>query len=329
MRRISDYDVEKQERSLVWDDNLGGYIAVTNQRSLKAVSPEEWVEMKNSGKHDNDVCYNIAHDKMIVTTGYRDQASSSSLPAGIYETGWTPDMEPIIRKHSLSPDAYVDMSGPLKDIINEIQWFLDSKEAYEDMGLTWRRGLLIYGPPGNGKTRAIMEAARLFGDRARVFVISDISAAKPFRNLVSDMPAICVVEEITEAIEEEGPQQFLNFLDGVEAWSNCITIATTNYPEKLEANIVDRPSRFDKLYLVDNPNAEARRLYLSRMLPPEEVTDDIIDDTDGMSIAYLKELVVQRKLRGTPISKSLSDFFDRKRIIKKSFAKKSDTDLGF
>jgi len=319
----------KGDRYLTWDAKSNGYVITVAPPKMVLVTAEEWVDRKNSGNHNEEALLSSVNPGRFLVTEGHQEIKPTPLPMGIYEITRNSNYEPLLRKHPIQPDGYVEMHGVLPGIIEEIRWFLDAKESYTSLGLAWRRGLLIYGPPGNGKTRAIMEAATQFQEQARIFIVSELEEAKAFRNMVSDKPAICIIEEITEAINENrDPMDFLNFLDGVDSWPNCITIATTNYPEELDANIVDRPSRFDQIYLVDNPDALARRIYLSKMLPNETIGADILDKTEGMSVAYLKELVVQHKLRGKPLTEILSEYRTRKQAIRKSF-KKGDDKLGF
>jgi SpoVK/Ycf46/Vps4 family AAA+-type ATPase len=68
---------------------------------------------------------------------------------------------------------------------------------------------------------------------------------------------------------------------------------TTNYPERLGARIVNRPSRFDERICVGMPSDAARKMYLKVAAP--DLKDDELDkwvkDTENFSIAHLRELV--------------------------------------
>jgi SpoVK/Ycf46/Vps4 family AAA+-type ATPase len=90
----------------------------------------------------------------------------------------------------------------------------------------------------------------------------------------------------------------LNILDGVNEVDRMIFLATTNYPERLGARIVNRPSRFDKRFRIGYPSPEARRLYLEHLFSvssPEELGIDLsrwVKETEDFTIAHLKELFV-------------------------------------
>jgi SpoVK/Ycf46/Vps4 family AAA+-type ATPase len=74
-------------------------------------------------------------------------------------------------------------------------------------------------------------------------------------------------------------------------------LATTNYPERLGARIINRPSRFDKRFKIGYPKEASRRMYLEFLIGGEEKVRSLgidldmwVRDTEGFSLAHLKEL---------------------------------------
>lgn len=88
----------------------------------------------------------------------------------------------------------------------------------------------------------------------------------------------------------------LAMLDGEYQTDNVVYVATTNYPEQLGARIGNRPSRFDERIYVGMPSRLARATYLQKATASEPLTQAEInrwsDDTEGLSIAHLRELFV-------------------------------------
>ena len=89
-------------------------------------------------------------------------------------------------------------------------------------------------------------------------------------------------------------------MDGFTRNSGIFIIASANDPGKLDAALVNRPSRFDRKYLFDLPSARERQRYLEFLslslaeelqLEPDEAAR-VADATEGFSFAYLKELVL-------------------------------------
>ena len=92
-----------------------------------------------------------------------------------------------------------------------------------------------------------------------------------------------------------------------------VTIATTNYPEHLDLALTDRPGRFDLKIMMDLPNSGARKYILLKYLEEFEYENltlsKIVNKTDGLSGAYLREIVVTSYMiaqeRGTQIDEKI------------------------
>jgi SpoVK/Ycf46/Vps4 family AAA+-type ATPase len=84
---------------------------------------------------------------------------------------------------------------------------------------------------------------------------------------------VVILEDIDSIAGESRSQtsRLLNILDGVKQIENVVYIATTNYPEKLEERITNRPSRFDRRYRVELPNEEIREAYIKHKLNDEDL----------------------------------------------------------
>jgi len=106
----------------------------------------------------------------------------------------------------------------------------------------------------------------------------------------------------------------INLLDGVGMIDKVVFLATTNYPEKMGERVVNRPSRFDRRFYIGPPNAESRKLFFKHLFSkkgedPTKMTagklDQWVNDTEGMSIAHLKELYVAVTILGTPYEEAI------------------------
>ncbi len=94
-------------------------------------------------------------------------------------------------------------------------------------------------------------------------------------------------------------------MDGFASNDGIVTIASCNFPEKLDAAIMERPSRFDRKYHFELP-AEAERseylaIFMQRFDPDVQLDEAglkaIAEETEGYSFAYLKELYVSSVVR--------------------------------
>jgi AAA+ superfamily predicted ATPase len=205
-------------------------------------------------------------------------------------------------------DNLILTPGLKEELKQDLDTFFASKDLYARYGVPWRRGLLLLGPPGNGKTHAVKGLINALGKPC--LYVRNISGDKPtvsignirrvFERARATAPCILVLEDLDSMVNSENRSAFLNELDGFIDNSGIVTIATTNHPEKLDSAIVDRPSRFDRKYHFDLPGVDERRAYIQRwnvgMQAELQMTGAGITDaanaSEGFSFAYLKELMM-------------------------------------
>lgn len=216
-------------------------------------------------------------------------------------------------------------------VILAIQRFWQERQALTSRGYLFKRGILLWGPPGSGKTSTIqILAADLIARGGIVYHANDPQLAEAgleaIRTVEPERPMIVLLEDVDELCLQYGEARWLALLDGETQVDNVVFIASTNYPERLDKRFINRPGRFDEIIKVGMPNEAARRLYLSAKLQEPEreqhSLDTMVSDTDGLSIAHLRELVYAvfcdhrsynetlKRLRGmarTPNSQSAGD----------------------
>lgn len=221
-----------------------------------------------------------------------------SLPSGCYKTMmcnvgvW---FDPI----NLVTDSLIPFPDTKSDlVISEIELFWKLQKKFRSFGFSHKRGYLLWGPPGSGKTCTVAMIINKMVKKGGLVIIADhpmvlsgalanLRAVEPNRELV------VIWEDIDAVIERFGESEVLSVLDGESQVDNVIFIATTNYPEKLDSRITNRPSRFDRIEKIDMPSAEARRIYLEAKGCKTVMGDvDLVVETTGMSIAHLRELIV-------------------------------------
>ena len=195
-----------------------------------------------------------------------------------------------------------------EEIQSDFTQFFNSRELYERYGIPWRRGSLLIGPPGNGKTHTV-KALINFLERPCLYV-RNFGYGDDHDEVAENMaevfkrarmtPTVVVFEDLDSMINNENRAFFLNELDGFRVNDGVVVLATTNHPEKLDTAILDRPSRFDRKYYFNLP-AEAERLaYIQKwnrelqteLRVSDHATKLIVNETKDFSFAYLKELFV-------------------------------------
>jgi hypothetical protein len=199
------------------------------------------------------------------------------------------------------------LAGSLRqEIQNDFAQFFNSRETYERYGIPWKRGAIFIGPPGNGKTHTLKALINQL-DKPCLYVRSFKSEYGTEQENMSEVfkrarmaPCIVVLEDLDSMIDKKNRSFFLNELDGFQANTGVVVLATTNHPEKLDASILDRPSRFDRKYHFHLPAETERFAYIDQwnselqteLRLPEGDIAMLVAVTDGFSFAYLKELFV-------------------------------------
>lgn len=247
--------------------------------------------------------------------------NSTTLPFGMYKIDAMEEYF-LLRPMLFNSDLYLDLHNEIvTHLINNIRSFIAMKDTYTRLQLLHKRGFLLYGPPGNGKTMLIHHLIEQYQTTCYIIFIDSpykIPALTQMRELLKGHLTFVIIEEITDETHSDCLTDLLNFLDGPCSWDDCITIATTNYPERLPGNIIDRPSRFDLVVKIDNPSEAVRRKYLEELLGtyPEE----IIRLTKDRSMAYLKELCIQSLLHQKNIVEIFGEYEKMRQVIKTEFS---------
>ena len=258
--------------------------------SAGAPTPENEVK-----KGDTHTQWALGGNNKYIPVG----STAAKLPAGIYSpfiAGESYGLE-LMKVHSDTVYRLPDMAT--ETILTEAETFWANEDKYRKHNLLYKRGLLLWGPPGGGKTVTVkLLMNELTGRDGVVVVVANvglaIAALKALRRIEKDRNLIVVFEDIDEIIRYNGESAVLSMLDGEDNIDRVLHIATTNYPELLGARIVNRPSRFDRRIFVGMPGVDARREYLVRATNKGlkgKKLDEWVHDTDKMSIAHLRELV--------------------------------------
>jgi SpoVK/Ycf46/Vps4 family AAA+-type ATPase len=186
---------------------------------------------------------------------------------------------------------------------DDFESFFERENWFRENRLPFRRGYLLHGSPGNGKStaiRAMMTSRGLTAHNLRLFDsdTDDSSLDALFNQALKERPAMVVLEDLDRAFPKTGEtksrvslQQLLNCLDGVGSGEGIIIVATANEPTILDAAILRRPGRFDRVIHFADPDFELRQAYFRRMHPAFEAIsmEEVATESERFSFAQLRE----------------------------------------
>ena len=221
-----------------------------------------------------------------------------------------------------------------------VEWPLKHREAFERMGIKPPKGILLFGPPGCGKTHIVKALANEAGANfisikageilSKWFGESEQRIREIFRKARQVAPCIIFFDEIDAIAPRRGMgsdthaterivAQLLTEMSGLEELKDVVVIAATNRPDILDPALL-RPGRFDKVIFVPPPDEKARleilKIHTRNMPLAKDVKlEEIARKTEGYSGADLEALCREAALN------ALREDINAKEVKMKHFEK--------
>jgi transitional endoplasmic reticulum ATPase len=217
------------------------------------------------------------------------------------------------------PSVHWDEVGGLEEVkeaLREaVEWPIKKPDIFTNMGITPPKGVLLYGPPGCGKTLL----ARVVATESEANFISikgpeifskwvgesEKAIREIFRKARTASPAVIFLDEVDSIVPRRGGgsdsgvserviSQLLTELDGLEPLQNVVVIAATNRPDIIDPALM-RPGRFDRLIYIPPPDDTSRqqilKIYTKKIpMDPTVNIDALTVATKGYSGADIQAL---------------------------------------
>ncbi len=185
------------------------------------------------------------------------------------------------RRYPRPIESVVLKAGQMEMLLADMERFLVARKWYLERGIPYRRGYLLYGPPGSGKSSAVVAlASKLRMNIATITLSGSSMGDDDLRSLMASTPngAVILIEDIdcvfTDRKASAGDSKvtfsgLLNAIDGVAAGEGRMLFMTTNHLDKLDPALI-RPGRADIHAEIGLPDREQMvRLYL-RFFPGQD-----------------------------------------------------------
>ncbi len=305
-----------------------------------------YTDVNNGSGETTNVLWNgtlflVGNDEQLaVTIDAGPRGDSSVVVTGLArleETvrGFVAGVETTVREENFYRGRNIELGGRIdfldvaprswdtivlnEDVREEIEanttGFMARRESLARYGIPAKRGVLLVGAPGTGKTlicKALMSSSK--GTTcilANAYALAEDEYITALYELAQDLaPSIVFIEDIDLIAKDRmewgsasGPAliTLLAVLDGIEECHEIITVATTNHLATLDKALKQRPSRFDRVIEVPFLSPEQRRRLvasLCRSIPLDEhIKDHIARRTAGFTPAQIQEVLYSLAIR--------------------------------
>jgi transitional endoplasmic reticulum ATPase len=223
-----------------------------------------------------------------------------------------------------------------EELRQAVEWPLKNPESFKKMGIKPPAGIMLFGPPGCGKT--LLAKAVASESEANFISVkgpellsmwvgeSEKGIRKVFRKARQVAPCIVFFDEIDSIASRRGTgsdshvtervvNQLLTELDGIEQNRNVIFMAATNRPDLMDPGLL-RPGRIDKLVKIEAPDKKGRmaifKVHTKNVALAKDVSlEELVDQTEGFTGADIEGLIrsaalialKERKMKPGPVEK--------------------------
>lgn len=270
------------------------------------------VEAHETALKDESVRYKVVY---MHGTSQKHPDASGEVPSELHHanefTGKVPlrwTLDDLGPPQSASALNDLSLSGYLLDVVKEIRFWYKSKKWYEERGVPHRRGYLLHGGPGTGKSSFVRALAEDLDLPVYVFDLSSFDNGEfieSWQRAVAGAPCIALIEDVDAVFHGrdnvvEGGLTFdclLNCIDGVERSNGLLTVITTNRLEHLDDALgrptedgqSTRPGRIDRAVEFLPLDLEGRIKMARRIVRDEDLVVELVKVGEHDSAAQFQE----------------------------------------
>lgn len=205
---------------------------------------------------------------------------------------WREDELQLSQPHTKKSKFFFSQEG--LEILNNVKNWINKRDWYVEREISWRRGCLLHGRPGTGKSSLILQIAKKLDIPLIIYnlnTLTDQEFEKKLKANSNEYPHILLFEEIDQVWNKDRTNKnnitgfkglsfdvFINKLSGANSIKNCFVFMTTNHIDQLDPALI-RSGRVDHIIELKPLCKDGKRFIAERMLDKwpkliESVTDD-------------------------------------------------------
>lgn len=273
-------------------DQVQAVISLDN--FLNEPTPMEPEEMTQEDKFSMWINYG---DEYVPATNLK---TTDKIPSGVYKVIWKQEDYHVVPVKINTDELYRFSEDFTDTILKEADKFWERAEIYKKYKFTHKRGILLAGPAGCGKSSIInLLIEQLIKRDGIVFFINSIKEFQLYTDIIKtaikeiepERPIITIIEDIDQMISNMNgnDSEILDLLDGKYSFDHHLVILTSNDTSELSEALL-RPSRIDLMYEIPAPDAKIRREFFEKKGIEKKHLKEYTEATDGMSFAEMKEI---------------------------------------
>ena len=225
--------------------------------------------------------------------------------------GWTFDELGSESSKLGSPISQLALGPDARELVAEARFWQSNENWYRRRGIPWRRGWLLHGPPGTGKTALIRAIAEDLDLPVFIYDLASLynsELQEAWSRMLSEVPCMAVIEDIDsvfhgrENVVNKEQQVltfdcFLNCLDGIQRANGLFVAITTNYIERIDSalaspgeEISSRPGRIDRTLYIGALDENSRVKMASKILHDRiDLQEKLVAQGSGDTAAQFQE----------------------------------------